>query len=182
MSEVLEVAAGERGREAEACADCSKREIQPSGKVANWNIKRWDICSDSLHRSSSISLCKIHRVDAGAVELKSGPHTTLGSWWPVLPISLTPTKKQPNSIDYTTTVCTRGEPSGKFFFALHNPSYLINWWSIQKCLTQNYQGFGLFPSSDILGIRKYDISETGSVSFLRWSGEDAYSVGFLKQS
>jgi hypothetical protein len=29
---------------------------------------------------------------------------------------------------------------------------------------QNYWVFGLFPSSGIIGIRKHDVSETGSVS------------------
>jgi hypothetical protein len=29
---------------------------------------------------------------------------------------------------------------------------------------QNYWGFGLFPSSGILGTRKHDVLETGSVS------------------
>jgi hypothetical protein len=29
---------------------------------------------------------------------------------------------------------------------------------------QNYWGFGIFPSSGILGTRKHDVSETGSVS------------------
>jgi hypothetical protein len=33
--------------------------------------------------------------------------------------------------------------------------------------TKNYWGFGHFPSSDILETRKHDVSETGSVSFLR---------------
>jgi hypothetical protein len=31
---------------------------------------------------------------------------------------------------------------------------------------QNYWVFGLFPSSGILGTRKYDVSVTGSVSVL----------------
>jgi hypothetical protein len=43
--------------------------------------------------------------------------------------------------------------------------------------TQNYWGFGLLPSSGILGTRKYDVSETGCVSVLRYGGEDTYSVG-----
>jgi hypothetical protein len=30
--------------------------------------------------------------------------------------------------------------------------------------TQNYWGFGLFPSSGILGNRGSDVSETGSIS------------------
>jgi hypothetical protein len=49
--------------------------------------------------------------------------------------------------------------------------------------TQNYWVFGLFPSSGILGTRKHDVLETGSVSVLRsvW-GEDIYSVGSLRQS
>jgi hypothetical protein len=37
--------------------------------------------------------------------------------------------------------------------------------------TQNYWVFGLFPSSGILENRKHDVSETGSVSVLRWRGE-----------
>jgi hypothetical protein len=41
---------------------------------------------------------------------------------------------------------------------------------------QNYWVFGLFPSSGILGTRKHDVSETGSVSVLRCCGEDTYSV------
>jgi hypothetical protein len=52
-------------------ADCSKRQIQPSERVMNWNASREDVCSDFLHRSS----CNIHRVDVGAVELNGGPHT-----------------------------------------------------------------------------------------------------------
>jgi hypothetical protein len=34
--------------------------------------------------------------------------------------------------------------------------------------TQNYWGFGLFPSIGILGTRKHDVSETGSLSVLRY--------------
>jgi hypothetical protein len=33
-----------------------------------------------------------------------------------------------------------------------------------NAVTGNYRVFGLFPSSDILGTRKHDVSETGSVS------------------
>jgi hypothetical protein len=36
----------------------------------------------------------------------------------------------------------------------------------QVFLTQNYWVFGLFTSSGILGTRKHDVSETGSVSVL----------------
>jgi hypothetical protein len=36
---------------------------------------------------------------------------------------------------------------------------------------KNYWVFGLFPSSDILVTRKHNVSETGSVSVLRWRGE-----------
>jgi hypothetical protein len=36
--------------------------------------------------------------------------------------------------------------------------------------TQNYWVLGLFPSSGILQNRKHDVSETGSVSVLRWGG------------
>jgi hypothetical protein len=48
--------------------------------------------------------------------------------------------------------------------------------------TQNYWVFGLFPSSGILGTRKHDVSETGSISVLRYGGEDTYSVGSLRRS
>jgi hypothetical protein len=33
--------------------------------------------------------------------------------------------------------------------------------------TKNYWGFGIFPSSGILGNREYDVSETGSLSVFR---------------
>jgi hypothetical protein len=35
----------------------------------------------------------------------------------------------------------------------------------------NYWVFGLFPSSGILGNGKHDVSETGFVSVLGWSGK-----------
>jgi hypothetical protein len=46
---------------------------------------------------------------------------------------------------------------------------------------QIYWGSGLCPSS---GIKKleHDIAETGSVSILRWSEEDDYSVGPLEKA
>jgi hypothetical protein len=46
----------------------------------------------------------------------------------------------------------------------------------------NYWVFGLLPSSGILENRKHDVSETGSVFFLRLGGEDTYSVGPLRKS
>jgi hypothetical protein len=42
----------------------------------------------------------------------------------------------------------------------------------QEILTQNYWVFGIFPSSGILGTRKHDVSKTGSVSVLRYGGEN----------
>jgi hypothetical protein len=45
--------------------------------------------------------------------------------------------------------------------------------------TQNYWVFGLCPPSGILDNRKY-VSETGSVSILRWE-EDTYSVAYLRK-
>jgi hypothetical protein len=42
--------------------------------------------------------------------------------------------------------------------------------------TQNYWVFGLCPSYGILETRKHKVSETGSVSFLRWVGEDTYML------
>jgi hypothetical protein len=46
--------------------------------------------------------------------------------------------------------------------------------------TQNYWIFGLLPSSGILGTRKHDVSETGSVSFLRCGGETPTQLGALE--
>jgi hypothetical protein len=46
---------------------------------------------------------------------------------------------------------------------------------------QNYWVFGFFPSSGILENGKH-ISETGSVSVLRWGGEDTYSLGSLQRA
>jgi hypothetical protein len=42
--------------------------------------------------------------------------------------------------------------------------------------------FGLWPSSGILETRKQNVSETVSVSVLRWGAEDSYSVGSLRKS
>jgi hypothetical protein len=50
------------------------------------------------------------------------------------------------------------------------------------CQNHNYLVFGVSPSSGIVGKRKHDVSETGSVSVLRFGGEDTYSVGSLRQS
>jgi hypothetical protein len=45
--------------------------------------------------------------------------------------------------------------------------------------TQNYWAFGLCPPSSITETRKHNVSETSSVSFLRWGGwQDTYSVEF----
>jgi hypothetical protein len=48
--------------------------------------------------------------------------------------------------------------------------------------SQNYCFFfGLFPSSDILETRKHDVSETESISALRWEGRHL-SFGSLRKS
>jgi hypothetical protein len=44
--------------------------------------------------------------------------------------------------------------------------------------TQNYWVFGHFPSSGILETRKHDISETESVSVLRWGGRHLLRSSF----
>jgi hypothetical protein len=45
------------------------------------------------------------------------------------------------------------------------------WTSVSWTLIfQNYWGFGLCPLSSILETRKYEVSENGSVSILRWRG------------
>jgi hypothetical protein len=49
-------------------------------------------------------------------------------------------------------------------------------------IRQNYSGFGLCLSSGILKIRNHNVSETGSVSILRWGVGDIYSVGFFRKS
>jgi hypothetical protein len=54
-----------------------------------------------------------------------------------------------------------------------NITYLVN--------TQNYWIFGLRSSSGILETRKHNVSETGSVSILRWVGRQ-YSVGSPRNS
>jgi hypothetical protein len=46
---------------------------------------------------------------------------------------------------------------------------------------QNYWGFGLFPSSGILGTSKHDVSETGSVSVLRCGGGEKTPTHLLDQ-
>jgi hypothetical protein len=48
---------------------------------------------------------------------------------------------------------------------------------------QNYWDFGLSPSSGILGNRKHDVSETGSVSVLRCGGgETSTQLGPLDKA
>jgi hypothetical protein len=52
--------------------------------------------------------------------------------------------------------------------------------------TQNYWVSGLHPSSRSLNTRKNNISETGSVSILRWGGRErereTHYLGFLRKS
>jgi hypothetical protein len=48
--------------------------------------------------------------------------------------------------------------------------------------TQNYWVFGLFPSYGILGNRKHDVSETGSVSVLRCEGKTRTQLGPLDKA
>jgi hypothetical protein len=49
--------------------------------------------------------------------------------------------------------------------------------------TQNYWVFGFFPSFCILGTTKHDVSETGSVSVLRWgSGKTPTQLGPLERA
>jgi hypothetical protein len=48
--------------------------------------------------------------------------------------------------------------------------------------TQNYWGFGLCSSSDILKIRENNVSETGSVSVLRWDADTPTLSGLLERA
>jgi hypothetical protein len=48
--------------------------------------------------------------------------------------------------------------------------------------TQNYWIFGLCPSSGILETRKHNVSETGSVSVLRWREETPILLGPLERA
>jgi hypothetical protein len=50
------------------------------------------------------------------------------------------------------------------------------------CHTQNYWVFGLFPSSGIIGTRKHDVSETGSVSVFRCRGKIPTQMGPLDRA
>jgi hypothetical protein len=52
--------------------------------------------------------------------------------------------------------------------------------AIQLAETQNYWVFGLCQSSSILDARKHNVSETGSVSVLRWGGETPTLLGPLE--
>jgi hypothetical protein len=56
-------------------------------------------------------------------------------------------------------------------------------WNLAEAMTiiQNYWGFRLCPLSGILETRKHNVLETGSVSVLRWGGEDTWKqIQFLK--
>jgi hypothetical protein len=48
--------------------------------------------------------------------------------------------------------------------------------------TRNYWVFGPCPSSGILETRKHNVSETGSVSALRWGGETPTVLGLLERA
>jgi hypothetical protein len=48
--------------------------------------------------------------------------------------------------------------------------------------TQNYCVFGLHPSSGILETRKHNVSETGSVSILKWGGKTPTQLGPLERA
>jgi hypothetical protein len=55
---------------------------------------------------------------------------------------------------------------------------------IQRVLTmvyniQNYRVSGLCPSSGILNTWKRNVSETGSISVIRWGERDTYSAAYL---
>jgi hypothetical protein len=60
--------------------------------------------------------------------------------------------------------------------------FQVRFWRVLTMVynTENYCVLGLCPSSGILEARKHNVSETGSVSVLRWGGEDTYSVGSLR--
>jgi hypothetical protein len=47
---------------------------------------------------------------------------------------------------------------------------------------QNFWVFGLLPSSGILETKIHDVSETGSVSVLRWKGETPTELGPLERA
>jgi hypothetical protein len=47
---------------------------------------------------------------------------------------------------------------------------------------QNYWVFGLFPLFGILGIRRQDVSETGSVPILRCGGKTPTQLGPLDRA
>jgi hypothetical protein len=48
--------------------------------------------------------------------------------------------------------------------------------------TPNYYVFGLYPSSGILKTREHNVSETGSVSVLRWGGKAPTQLGTLERA
>jgi hypothetical protein len=48
--------------------------------------------------------------------------------------------------------------------------------------TPEYWVSGICPLSGILNTGKHNVSETGSVSFIRCEGGDTYSVGHLERA
>jgi hypothetical protein len=78
-------------------------------------------------------------------------------------------------------------PPSKFFTDLFPYFYAWVIWKLPitsqvSSYSVFYWVFGLFPSSSILEKRKHDVSETGSVSVLRWRSEDTYLVWLLRKS
>jgi hypothetical protein len=51
---------------------------------------------------------------------------------------------------------------------------------VDSYFLRNYWVFGLCPSSGIVKTRKHDVSETGSVSVLRWGGKTSTQFGPLQ--
>jgi hypothetical protein len=51
---------------------------------------------------------------------------------------------------------------------------------VEKNISQNYWVLGLCPSSGVLETRKHNVSETGSISILRWEGERILLTKFRK--
>jgi hypothetical protein len=74
-------------------------------------------------------------------------------------------------------------------FSNYNETFVyLSWmivqylWSPNKSYFQNFWGSRICPAPGNLNTKRHIVSETGSVSVLRWWEEDAYSVGSLKRS
>jgi hypothetical protein len=88
-------------------------------------------------------------------------------------IMLCPLRRISLSLHYSLTIQLSDTTQSEIHHSLINNLRISRFWRVLAMVynRQNYCVFLLFPSSGILENTKHDVSETGSVSVLRWRRE-----------